>query len=864
MDQDFLMYLIKTKKLDPKIVGNIEAMFGQGADYETENKINDIIELLEECQLNPNVYLIQYPELLELAKIEDREELKRIIEYILEYKKKKEKNPYLLIQLMLAAREIIEKQKQQETEQIIALLKREGLMKIFEPKTNKTNAKVHQILHSEYSIVSRNIRILKKEKKYKELVYATPLILINPNEKEVRKLLEQYQNKNSVEDKKEEDKQKQTENDNDEERESQEDYVEDIVEEKTNNDKKDEDVDNKKQNNTNKINVVEENKKEVTISGQIITLQEKRLLELGDEEKVLPILEAFNKYGITYEVLNNNPDILKRTKIFNIPAILELLYLNNIHFSVIYDCSEILQKGKADEIAEIIDELKTRGISLTILLTCPSILINSTPERIREMFIKLENNNIDKYLVYSTPTILISGDIDKYIQAMRKIDNDITESIEEIVETLPNNYIVFKELTQSKKDREFLDKKDNEFDAKEILIIDDISNAKEVLNTLNHEGIDIEVVTKEPNILSQQSEEILEISQKIKQEKLGLGIITTEPSILFKTNTNNINNILLCLKKYRPETAKKIVKNFPSIMYLANTKDMELIFKQLEKNNIDLSIVEMVPQILLRKDIEEISKVISNLNGRGYTTKQITDVPEILVRGKEQYINRNFMTFERNNINIPLSVVHCISARNNEKNIDTLIENDLDRYIELTPEILELKNSRLMQLLEISKENNIPVFKNIKNKETGEKNVILNMEYFKSTDEQIMKKYDLNIKYIRVVGQEAEREENKLRRIKNTKLYEAVYPILEKQAVTELREYQVDNVAYLNNGKRVSKQKVIREAYLDLEAKTAKEGKSILKEIDTKKMLTKKLKNLSKTNIKRETIERDTAKRERV
>ena len=49
---------------------------------------------------------------------------------------------------------------------------------------------------------------------------------------------------------------------------------------------------------------------------------------------------------------------------------------------------------------------------------------------------------------------------------------------------------------------------------------------------------------------------------------------------------------------------------------------------------------------------------------------QIIDIPEILVLGREKYIDRNVKTFERNNLNIPLHLVYCISARNNEKNID--------------------------------------------------------------------------------------------------------------------------------------------------------------------------------------------------
>ena len=269
---------------------------------------------------------------------------------------------------------------------------------------------------------------------------------------------------------------------------------------------------------------------------------------------------------------------------------------------------------------------------------------------------------------------------------------------------------------------------------------------------------------------------------------------------------------------------------------------------------------------MLREDSDEISKIISNLNQKGYAVEDIIKVPEILVKGKEKYIDRNIKTFERNNLQIPFHLVYCISARNNEKNIDTLIENNLDKYIEMSPEILELKNSRLMQMIEISKQNNINLLKKVKDKQTGERREVLNINYFKLTDEQIQEKYDLDMAYIKRIGEKSEKEEAKLRRIQNLKLYNAVYPILEKQASIELKEYEADSISYVNSNTRVSKQKVIRESYLDLEAKVAKYGKEILKEIDTKKMMTKKLEFLSSYNIKREhenNMEREMGRSER-
>ena len=158
------------------------------------------------------------------------------------------------------------------------------------------------------------------------------------------------------------------------------------------------------------------------------------------------------------------------------------------------------------------------------------------------------------------------------------------------------------------------------------------------------------------------------------------------------------------------------------------------------------------------------------------------------------------------------------------------------------------------------------MLKKVKNKETGEKVNVLNMSYFKLTDEQIEEKYDLDISYIKKIGEKAEREEAKLRRIQNLKLYNAVYPILEKQANIELKDYEVDDVSYVTSNMRISKQKVIRESYLDLEAKVAKYGKEVLKEIDTKKMMTKKLEFLSSYNIKKEhenNMEREMGRSER-
>ena len=672
MDQGFLRYLFESKNLSRQVVANIEASFGD-ADYETENKINDIIELLEECELNPNIYLLEYPGLLELAKIEDREELEKIIEYVKEYykKNKKDKNPYLLIHLMLAAREIVKKEKDEETQKIIALLKREGLMKIFETKNNKSKdrVKVEQILHGDYEIIKRNINILKKEKTYKALVYSNPLILINPNEKEVRKLLEEYIKENSKEDEeqdkeKDEDKDKKDE-DKEEEIEKEEEHEEDVEDDA---DEIDENVEEDKN---------ESQEEEENISGHPISQEEKRLLELGEEEKVLPILVCFNKYGINYDILKSNPEILRRHKIHNIPEIIELLYQNNIPFSVIYACPEILEKGKSDEIAQVIEELKTRGISLTIILTCPEILIKAEPERIRQVCIEFEKNNIDKHLIYSMPSVLISGDIENYIKNINGLDKEFKDDMQYVLDGLPDNYIIFpemedkviKNIDEDSAVRVDMLSDENIHNLSEILIVKNVVSTKQVINTLNDEGIDIDIVNREPKILSQSSDRISSISKVVKGEKLGIAVINREPAVLVKTNIEKFKEILDVLKKYMPEQTKDVLKKLPSIIYRADAKNIEGVLKELQNNEIDFEFVQKTPHILLREDAEEISKIITNLNQKGYTKQQIIDIPEILVLGREKYIDRNVKTFERNNLNIPLHLVYCISARNNEKNI---------------------------------------------------------------------------------------------------------------------------------------------------------------------------------------------------
>lgn len=865
MDQGFLKYLIETKRIRRDIVANIEATFGRDADYETENKINDIIELLEECDLDPNIYLAQYPSLLELAKIEDREELKQVLEYVKEYygKNKKSKNPYLLIHIILAAKQIIENEKKEQTEQIIALLKREGLMRIFEPKTNKSKAKVEQILYSDYGIVSRNIRILKKEKSYKELVYSNPLILIIEDEKELRKVLEEYQEKNKKEDEeKQKGKEKEEENFADEE--EQEEDSQEIENEHENDNDNEEQQNHERKLDDNQEPIQEEK----TISGHTISLQEKRLLELGDEQDVLPVLEAFNKYGVSYEILSANPDILRRSKIYNIPEIIELLYKNGIPYSVIYDCPEILKECKADDIADIIEELKVRNISLTILITCPEILVNSSADKIKETIIELENNNIDKYIVYSMPEIFISNDIEKYIEEVNNIDDDLKKDMEKINDILPNYHIVFEEIDENiekngldEQQRENIKQlKHNE----NILVVSSIYNASSILDTLEKQGIDTEVVLSQPKILNLSKEKVDKVIDSFRREKLGFGILIKDPMILVKVNDKRIEEIIECIERYNPKGAKKVIKALPSILYKGNSKNIQLVLEQLKENSIDIQIIEKAPQILLRNDYEEIGKVITKLNERGFEKEEICSIPEILVLGKEKYIDRNIEIFKRNEIDIPLHLVHCLPARNNARNIDVLIENNLERYIPKNPEILQMQNARLVQMLQIAKDNNINVLKTVKNKQTNEKEVVLNMAYFKLNDSQINANFDLDMKYIREVGIEANNQEKKQRKIKNTKLYDAIYPILDKHANEELKQYVMDNISYTNNGKRISKQRVIREAYVELESKVAKQGKKVIKEVDVTKLLSRKLNNLTKAKVKETKTERGGGRSEKV
>lgn len=778
----FWSYLKNEKGITLNTIEFLISKFGEDI---SEEKIQRILKLLDTLKvMNIDVkYLNENNQIFDIMDIEDEYQYEETLMYVISYatKKKKSKTPYVFILLLIAAKQIRENKKEEEAERIIDLLEKEKLYFVFESK----NPLLKEILYkSSYDTILKNITSLRKVDNYMKIIKNNPLILVTLTVKDLEKLTKQK-------------------------------LVKDEKKSEINEDNKSEEL---------------QTEDEEEIEDEFG--ERDRLLELGEESKVKQVLDAFNKYAISYSILVSNPDILRRRKLYQVPEILDLFYMNNISFSILYRYPEILEVCKTEDVEDIINELKNNNLSLTILITQPEILLKSSGSKIKNVIDVLEKTNVNKYIVYTFPDILIDGNLDILAESY-DVNATKIKDINDILNVTQEKYVYFEDFVynDSKKKKEIASLLGQ---IAEVTVINDTFNAKNNLDLINiKKGNDL--IKENPNILNVSYTKTEQIFTIMGQNSIEKSIIEKDIKVLENFDVKKSVQIVDLLKKEMPEKYNKVIEQVPSLLYKRDAKELKAIFKVLESHNISKSFVEENPKILLQQDDYNLDSIIEKLQKNNFTVEEIIKQPSILVYGKEKYLKRNIETFKRNYLDLPLSLVYVISARNNEKNIDTLIEYNMYEDIKQTPEILAIKNSTLMQRLKIATERDI----DIKDKEK------LNLEYFMLSDEKLAEKYNLKSEYVKTERSNAETKEKTLRRVLDSDLYDGFFPILSKQAFVVLKDYENDNVSYKKNGKIVSKQKVIRETYLDVEGQIAMGGRKELKKLSTEKILNDKIEELT-------------------
>ncbi len=805
------MGMRRSSKSERLIITYIEKNFTDSdgdLDEELEQRIHKLQSALQEAGLTIDD-LAQNLDILRICTYTGFEEA---LEYI-KKKAKAMKNKRSKIALILDTPYIIANKKEEQADQIIAILEANGLDDILGYK--KEN---RQLLHSATpEKVKENLYYLTKLSNYKTLIRNNPELLYKYSISDLQKLIDEENAKNVV-----------IEDaiiDTDEDIEEEKIYVN---EEKTeeNNDK-DNSIDEEnieiitymsKDNDQEEIKEEYENNNEETLQEN----ESKNYEYLGEEPEILKLKEIFLSFGLPISILTNNPEICHRVtkcadvdkirQIKSINSILKVLNRNGIPFSIIERFPEILSHGSKGKIEAIIKELGEQHLSLDLIYVCPEILLKSSPEKIFKVVKALEKAGLNISLIYSCPQILISGNVDILIDISKNI-YDKAPSINVILDVSP--FVFIKEIQDEYK------KYDKSIDINmgkkitssnlNILYIKNLEAAQENIEVLKGEGLNLDLIKANNQVLvSAQKDEIKGVIDKIRSYKFEDEFVEKNPVVLLST-AEDVTKITDKVKEFRPNTYTKVITDVPEIYLLTNPESIDNIFKSIEDLGIKYKVVDKEPRILLVEDTVQIGAVVNNLTQKhDVTISQIEENPRILSEGREKYIDRNYETFKLNNLDIPFGVIYTKSARNNEKNIDTLIENGLYQYIEGTPEILDVEHAKVVQYIKIAKQEEIPLIVR-----DSDKKKVLNVEYFKLSPDEVSIEYGIDIEEIKKAREAIDK--NPPRRVKNPELYMAVLPQFFAQADKTLEEFENDEVSYKKYDQVVSKQKVVREAYIDLE-----------------------------------------------
>ena len=798
---DFYKYLRRELKVSIGVIEYLEKRYGDEPSDTVINRVMRLIEVLREIGLDIR-YINQFNSLLDVIDIYDDEEFESRLNYIKKMNKKR--SPYVNVNIIISIGNNVNSNTE-EIDKIITLLEKEGLIDLLEDRTS-SNAKI--LYAAKYETIRDNLNVLKEVKGYKTLIRNNIAILYKSTSKELKQIIDDIKEKEK--------------NDNE---------VNNISNTTdTDNNKENED---KEKNNQEEINEEDNDNKENN-SGMI---------QLGKEDNLTYMLNVLKNNMLPNAIILSCPAILKRKNLRQVSEIIDLLIKNNIPLSVLEFCPEILQRGKIDEISNIIHELKINGLSLDIIAVCPSILILSNQKKIDKIIDVLEQNKMSKYIIYSCPEVLISGNTKILIE----VKNELSTSYPDINLVLDVSPYVFVEKVYNMS--RFLDDDKTEYvnrkslsNMQSITVIKNIDEVQKVINVLKEEKVDINVLKKDTSVLNKtSSKQVRDVIKEVNNQGFGGELIENKPSLIAFSSAMTIREVTNTLKQHKPKEYKQIIQDNPDIYIKSDKVKIENIFGIFEKNNLSEKIITDNSQILVREDEKEIEKVYKGLTKIGFEKQKIEKVPSLLIEGKSEYIEKNKKVFERNNIDMPLNILYARPTQNIEKNIDTVIENNLYSYIEAYPQILDIPNAQLQVYLMIARQKGIPLI--IKEKNSSEK---LNIEYFLLSKEKLSEKYNIKKEVIDSVQNSIEKQ--KTRKVKNDKLFNSVYPLLEKQIESSLESYRNDDVSYSRNSKVVSKQKVIRETYIDLEENVSNNGKQVLRKTDTSLMLNNTLEKLTKTN----------------
>lgn len=806
-----LEYMKRELKFSLSLIDYIQKRYGDELSDTFKSRLMYLINSLKELNIDIK-FLNQNPEILNCLEVYSEEEFKYLIDYIKKMAKKKSLN--MIWAIFMSAKQIVKNNRQNDVESIISLLEKEGLADLLENKT--LNSKL--LAEGSYELIYNNIITLRQVKNYISIIRKNPQIIFQSSTYDIQKIVKQI---------------KQVEDLNNI-------YENDIEDNKNVVVEKDDltflDNDN--------INVIKSN--DIINNNDIIDNSAKdensREILLGTEDDVLSVVKALKDYNMPYNIIFVNPEICKRKEISEIDKILKVLKENNIPLNILDFSPKILEVGKAKKILSIINFLKSNNINLDILCVCPDILIKSNIKKIQSIFEKLDAKEINRNIIYSCPQLLISGNM----KIFKDIKEEINSSLEDIdivlnmapyvfIEKIANMVMIADNNESETIDKRFLSNSNN------VILVKNIEESQKVIDVLKEEDVNLGIINLEPKVITRTTEKHVKgIFKALKEKDISIEIVETNPTLLVYTSGIAVREVTDKLKENRPLVYKNIINEVPDIFIKSDSSKIDSIMKIFEKEDINYTFIDANPEVLLRDDEEEIERIVKKIKEKGYTSNEIENQPEIIISGKEKYVDRNIVVFKRNNLNLPLCAAFSMKTRVLEKNIDLYIENDFYEYLEEMPKLLYINHNKLATNIILANVYGIKLI-NEKDDKNEEK---VNFEFLNSDAEELIQKYNMDEKVIENVQQMVLRKRD--RKIKNIELYKQIYPILEEQADICLEQYKRDAVSYKKNGKVISKQKLIRETYLDLEHTYAIKGKKVIKDFNPEDKLNKKLDGLSK------------------
>ncbi len=375
----------------------------------------------------------------------------------------------------------------------------------------------------------------------------------------------------------------------------------------------------------------------------------------------------------------------------------------------------VILEDKASAI-EVIEVIKTNKISMNVFSKYPELL-NIKPSKVKNVVSAFVEASLPLGIIEKDPETIEKTNATRVEKNAKMFRNE--DLSYNIIEKFPDIIGIGNDENMLKILKIFDDRIINRkffVNAGDVLAYSNAEELEKIMETLDQEDLLNLVLKREPEVLYSNSERVIkQIIDLFKdsKEKLGMQMIKQDLKLLSKTTKVRIVAILNVLE--RAGISRIAVKTCPEILYVNETKTIELHIAELKSRNITKEQISKIPEILGKEVIAKELEIIDYINKNDDVFYDVLEkFPKVVLEGELENLKEyvNYIKKEilpQNILNIAPEILIKNNPNNVEKILDNLKEIDEENYYNEFPTVLNIQNpENIIKIAKVFEELELP------------------------------------------------------------------------------------------------------------------------------------------------------------